>query len=70
MKQKIIVSSITLLASLGCYYIALNKGRDAVPFVMIGGFIGALIGESISKASRDKDDDNDGPGGLNGGVSY
>ena len=47
MKEKIIVSSTTLISTLTCYLYAKHIGKDAVPFVMIGGFFGAVVGESI-----------------------
>ncbi len=47
MKEKIIVSTATLITSLLCYFYAKSGGSDAVPYVMIGGFFGAVIGETI-----------------------
>ena len=47
MKEKLIVSSFSLLASLGMYFYARHLSKDAVPYVMVGGFLGAVIGESI-----------------------
>ncbi len=47
MKDKTIVSSSTLAVSLLAYWYARKMKQDAVPYVMIGGFIGALIGETI-----------------------
>jgi len=58
MKEKIIVSTTTLLASLASYLYAKHAEKDAVPFVMIGGFFGAVIGEAIAKAFEKDDDDN------------
>lgn len=56
MKEKLIVSSLTLLASLGAYFYAKHIGRDEVPYVMIGGFVGAYIGETfMNMISKDKD---------------
>lgn len=59
--EKTIVSSVTLLASLGTYFYAKVAHKDAVPYVMIGGFIGAIIGEAISgivlRNDKDKEDD-------------
>lgn len=49
MKEKTIVSSCTLLASLASYFYAKHHEKDAVPYVMIGGFIGAAIGEVIAQ---------------------
>jgi hypothetical protein len=47
MKEKSIVSTITLAASLISYFYAKETAKDAVPYVMIGGFIGALAGELL-----------------------
>lgn len=60
--EKTIVSSCTLLASLSTYFYAKVVEKDAVPYVMIGGFIGAIIGEVISgivlKNGKDNEDEN------------
>jgi len=47
MKEKSIVSTATLLASLLTYWYAKEANKDAVPYVMLGGFIGSIIGETI-----------------------
>ncbi|MBL7890761.1 MAG: hypothetical protein JNL24_14505 [Bacteroidia bacterium] len=47
MKEKTIVSSVTLAASLISYFYAKEAQKDTIPFVMIGGFMGAVIGEVI-----------------------
>lgn len=46
-KEKTIVSTATLASSLLMYFYAKSVEKDAVPYVMIGGFMGAVIGESI-----------------------
>jgi hypothetical protein len=46
-KEKTIVSTATLASSLLMYFYARSAEKDAVPYVMIGGFMGAVIGESI-----------------------
>ena len=46
-KEKTIVSTTTLASSLLMYFYARAVEKDAVPYVMIGGFMGAVIGESI-----------------------
>lgn len=60
--EKTIVSSVTLLASLTAYFYAKTVQKDAVPYVMIGGFIGAMIGEVVSgiviKNDKDGEDEN------------
>lgn len=59
--EKTIVSSVTLMASLTAYFYARTVEKDAVPYVMVGGFIGAVIGEAISgivlRNEEDKDSD-------------
>ena len=46
-KEKTIVSTATLATSLLMYFYAKTAEKDAVPYVMIGGYMGAVIGESI-----------------------
>jgi uncharacterized membrane protein YfcA len=48
MKEKTIISSATLLTSLVAYWYAKAAGKDAAPLVMLGGFVGSLIGEGIA----------------------
>ena len=43
MKEKAIVSTLTLATSLASYYYAKSFGKDTVPYTMIGGFVGAVI---------------------------
>jgi hypothetical protein len=47
MKEKIIVSTATLVTSLASYYYAKSGSKDAIPYMMLGGFLGAVIGETI-----------------------
>ncbi len=47
MKEKTIVSTLTLFSSLASYWYAKEAQKDAVPFMMIGGFLGAVAGEVI-----------------------
>ena len=49
MKEKTIVSTITLLTSLLAYWYSKEAQKDAVPYVMMGGFIGSIIGEGIAE---------------------
>lgn len=57
MKEKTIVSAVTLAASLGAYFYAKSAQKDAVPYVMVAGVIGALMGEVIVKM-LDKSNNN------------
>lgn len=63
MREKTIVSTVTLAASLISYFYAKETQKDTIPFVMIGGFMGSVIGEVIvgaiksSKNNQDKKED-------------
>lgn len=50
MKEKAIVSTLTLIGSLSSYLYGKTHEKDVVPYVMIGGFIGAWVGELVTKA--------------------
>ena len=52
MKQKSIVATATLVTSLLSYLYAREADKDAVPYVMIGGFLGSIIGETIAEAAK------------------
>ncbi len=55
MKEKTIISTATLVTSLISYWYARETGKDAVPYVMFGGFLGSIIGEVIAdKVKQDK----------------
>jgi uncharacterized membrane protein YfcA len=58
MKEKTIVSTMTLFTSLASYWYAKEAQKDTVPFIMIGGFIGAVIGEVIFEKTKNKDNEN------------
>ena len=47
MKEKTIISTATLVTSLLAYWYARAAEKDAAPLVMLGGFIGSIIGEQI-----------------------
>lgn len=55
MKEKALVSTFTLLGSLASYYYGKMHTKDAVPYVMIGGFIGAWIGEILANAIKEEE---------------
>ena len=48
MKERTIVSAAALVAGLGSYLYAKAEQKDAMPYLMIGGFIGTLLGEIIA----------------------
>lgn len=49
LKEKTIISTATLLTSLLTYWYARSSGKDAAPLVMLGGFVGSLIGEGLAE---------------------
>ena len=52
MKDKSIVATATLVTSLLSYLYAREADKDAVPYVMIGGFLGSIIGETIAEGIK------------------
>ncbi|MFM2224280.1 MAG: hypothetical protein RJA07_482 [Bacteroidota bacterium] len=58
MKERTIVSAATLIVSLSSYFYAKAAEKDAMPYVMIGGFVGALIGEVIAANTIDRNTKN------------
>jgi hypothetical protein len=54
--DKVIISTMTLFTSLFTYWYAKAAEKDAAPYVMIGGFLGSLLGEVI--ADKVKKDDS------------
>ncbi|HMT75205.1 MAG TPA: hypothetical protein PKA77_14120 [Chitinophagaceae bacterium] len=60
MKDKPIVATTTLVLSLLSYWYAREANKDAVPYVMLGGFIGSLLGETIAeKIDKSKTDNKE-----------
>ena len=59
--EKKLVSVLTLVTSLAGYFYAKHFDRDPVPIVMLTGFFGAMIGESISKAINEKNNNDKNP---------
>lgn len=55
MKEKTIVSTATLIGSLLAYWYARQSNKDAVPYVMFGGFLGSIIGEAIAEKAKQND---------------
>lgn len=61
MKEKRLVSTMTLLTSLAGYFYAKHIERDAVPIVMISGFFGAMLGEMIYSTINERNDNDKNP---------
>jgi len=58
MKEKAIVSTATLVASLLAYWYARQASKDAVPYVMFGGFVGSIVGEAIAEKAKQNGNDD------------
>ena len=54
MKEKTVISGATLIASMLSYWYAKSNDKDAVPYVMLGGFIGSIIGKTIVEITYKK----------------
>ena len=55
MKEKSIVSASTVIVSLLSYWYAKTANKDAAPYMLLGGFLGSLIGETIVESkAKDK----------------
>lgn len=55
MKDKTIISAATLVTSLLAYWYAKTTEKDTGPMVMLGGFVGSLIGEQIVEQLQKKE---------------
>lgn len=59
MKERTIVSAFAMIGSVTAYYYAKTHAKDSAPMVMVGGFVGAMVGEVILQTgiiSAKKDD--------------
>lgn len=54
MKDKTIISGCTIAATLLAYYYAKGVQKDVVPYMMIAGFAGAVVGELIVETWKKK----------------
>jgi hypothetical protein len=60
-REKKIVTALTFATSLVGYYYAKHIQKDPVPIVMICGFFGAMVGETITGWFNDDQDDTPKP---------
>lgn len=61
MNEKRLISAFTLFTSLAGYFYAKHIEKDPVPIVMISGFFGAMMGESIYRILSERDDNDKNP---------
>lgn len=55
MKERTWIAALGLIGSLSFYYYSKSQKKDAVPYTMIGGFLGALAGELIASTKSRKE---------------
>lgn len=58
MKEKSIIATATFVTSLLSYLYAKEANKDSVAYVMVGGFIGSLLGEGIAEAVKRNNENN------------
>jgi hypothetical protein len=58
MKEKTIISTVTLFTSLLAYWYAREAQKDSVPYVMMGGFLGSIIGDALAEKVTKSDNNN------------
>ena len=58
MKEKTIISTVTLFTSLLAYWYAREAQKDSVPYVMMGGFLGSIIGDALAEKVSKSDNNN------------
>ncbi|MFB6453809.1 hypothetical protein ACE38W_00955 [Chitinophaga sp. Hz27] len=46
-RERTVIATTTLLSSLVFYWYAQSKGKSEVPFLMVGAFVGAVLGELV-----------------------
>lgn len=49
MKERTIVSALAMIGSITAYYYAKHHAKDPTPLLMLGGFVGALVGEVVTQ---------------------
>lgn len=53
LREKTIISSVTLISSLLFYWYAKSAAKaDASPYVLVGGFVGSVIGELVAEKTK------------------
>lgn len=58
MKEKTIISTVTLFTSLLAYWYAREAQKDSVPYVMMGGFLGSIIGDALAEKVTNSNNNN------------
>lgn len=52
MKERTIISASTVFVSLLAYWYARSAKKDVAPYVMLGGFLGSIIGDTLSDSIK------------------
>lgn len=54
------VSAFTLVGTLAFYYYSKQQHKDSVPYTLLGGFLGAWIGETLAQSINNSKNKNNG----------
>ncbi len=46
-RERAVIATTTLISSLAFYWYAQAKGKPETPFILIGGFVGAIVAEIV-----------------------
>lgn len=46
-KERAIIATSTLISSLSFYWYAQQKNKSEVPYLLLGGFVGAMLAELV-----------------------
>jgi hypothetical protein len=46
-RERAVIATTTLISSLAFYWFARAKGKPETPYILFGGFIGAIVAELV-----------------------
>lgn len=46
-RERAVIATTTLISSLAFYWFAQAKGKPEAPYLLLGGFIGAIVAEMV-----------------------
>jgi len=54
-RERAVIATTTLISSLAFYWFAQAKGKPETPYILLGGFTGAIIAELILMETKKMD---------------
>lgn len=58
MSDKTVISAATLTGTLAGYYLSYRNEKHRIPFLLIGGFLGTIIGEVVVQQREQREQRN------------